>query len=159
MMAPKQCVMKDSSKLPVLYAYDEGQCSEAIRNQKEKAEQSECQRWQETQSNVVSDKDAGRRSGLSDWHKNLMMREIKLRTMVKEDSQQICFSVRPVPKCIEGSKAKHSITKKISFHCEPKTPEVIEMKRRIEIGANPNFDETSASIEENMEIPIECRSL
>jgi len=160
---PKNCVLRKPEEFVATYAMTEESCEGSAVENKQKAEQSKCIRMHDHQSNVVSDREAGRPwTENKKWgyhHDNQNSQEKRCtnyRTKIVEEDEQICFTTRPLPICADGCKGVEMKTKKYPLHCVPKTESMLQLKKRIEQGANPNMIHRSVSKSHSYEIPFRC---
>lgn len=78
-------------------------------------------------------------------------------TIIEEDANQICFSVRPVPAC-EGGRPTAIKPKTYGLYCAPKNEATIQLKNRINQGANPDLSHKPISIKKVYEVPLGCQA-
>ncbi|XP_077269193.1 vitellogenin-3-like [Temnothorax americanus] len=136
--------------------------------------------------NVISDKEAGRQSTEGkNWgyhHENRMRvrgqnrvrdnkqspevegrpddfqvgQNIIYRTKVVEESDELCFTNRPVPTCREGTVPVERKLKKYPLYCQMRNEESTSLKRRVENGANPDLSWKPATKSHVFQVPHAC---
>lgn len=167
--------MTKPEEFAAVYALTQENChGPAVENQ-QKAEQSPCQRLQSYYSNVISDKEAGRKLTEDEnwgYHQENQKKENRhrqkiqggqnrqgqfdYRTKVFEEGEEICFTNRPVPTCEENTLSTLRTSKKYDLYCLPKNEESLAIKRRIEKGANPDFTRKPVSKSHVFQVPVNC---
>lgn len=168
---PKNCVLRKPEEFAATYAMTgEPSCEgPALANQRT-AEKSKCIRVSHRQSNVISDREAGRswtedkKWGYHHEHRDPQAKRcILYRTKIVE-GERICFTTRPLPICADGCKPTDVKTKKFPVHCMPtRTPEekeaAMHLKKRIEHGANPDMTQRPVSMSLSYEVPLSCSAV
>lgn len=79
-------------------------------------------------------------------------------TIVEEEVNQICFSVRPVPSCDQHSRSTETKSKTYGLHCAPKDEATEQLKNRIKQGANPDLSHKPVSTKKIYEVPLACQA-
>jgi len=146
-----------------MYALTEHNCEGPAMKNRRRAEQATCVQQSYRQSNVISDKEAGR-----PWTENKQWgyhhKEddqtmcVQYRTKIVENNENICFSTRPLPECVAHCLPQETKAKLVPLHCLPRNNVSEEMKRRIEQGANPDLSLRSVSKRITIELPFACAS-
>lgn len=80
------------------------------------------------------------------------------RTIFEEEDNQICFTVRPVPSCDQGSRPTETKSKTYGLYCAPKDEATEQLKNRIMQGANPDLSHKPVSIKKVYEVPLACQA-
>nr|XP_012221806.1 PREDICTED: vitellogenin-2-like [Linepithema humile] len=171
-LTPDNCIAEDARKFVAAYTLTNNMDSvEDILHKKWTTKNSNCSKEHYILTDVISDREAGRLTSKPMWgyHQNLAenlndknaqknLQKVVNRTKIEEDDQQICFSLEPVPACPENSEPVKTELKEIGFHCMPKLEAALELKRRIQQGANPNMSHRSLSMKQNRQVPTVCRA-
>ncbi|KZC03969.1 PREDICTED: vitellogenin-like [Dufourea novaeangliae] len=162
-LGPQNCVMRKPEHFVASYALNKNQCDADIRETAEQARK-ECTHPAKTvQSNVISDVDAGR-SNNEKWgyHQGDQQQSDKRcsthRTQVLETDDNICFTIRPVVSCAPGCSPIETKTKNYQFHCMERNEASLNMKRRVEKGANPDLSQKSVSMSRPINVPLACKA-
>ncbi|XP_019887836.2 uncharacterized protein LOC105281428 [Ooceraea biroi] len=162
-MTSKECVLDKPEEFTATYALTERNCQGPVLKNKRRAEQAKCIKMIYRQSNVISDKEAGRpwtENKQWGYHWNRDQEKTPhctiYRTRVVEDNDNFCFTVRPLPECAANCEPVEMKTKRVPVHCLPKNEASIDMKRRIEKGANPDMSHRSVSKMHVFKVPIAC---
>lgn len=170
-ITPQNCILQKPEEFSSTYALlknednDGSHDSSRIEMNKEKANRAICTPLTSRQTDVINDREAGRLFGKQMWGyhqsrnqnaKNQPTVQLIYRTKIDEDDQEICFSVRPLPKCPQNSNPAEMKRKNVAMHCMPKNQAAYEMKRRVENGANPDLAHKSINKKQSFEIPSAC---
>ncbi|XP_076239410.1 vitellogenin [Calliopsis andreniformis] len=164
-VSPRNCIMKTPQNFIATYALTKDQCEgEALENAK-KVNKNDC--WRQVtnrQSNVISDVDAGRISTEhQNWgyHKNQQQddkRKMTHRTQVVEVDDKICFSTRPVVSCVPGYTPTETTVKQYSFTCMETNEASLNLKKRVQKGANPDLSQKTVSMTRPISVPLACQA-
>jgi len=161
-ITPKNCIMEKPEEFTAMYAITDRNCEGPAPKNRRRAEHATCTEQSYRQSNVISDREAGRSwTEHKQWgyhHKDDQPMCVQYRTKIMEDNDSICFSTRPLPECVTQCVPHEMKTKQIALHCLPRNDTSEKMKRRIEQGANPDLSLRSVSKRISVEIPFACGS-
>lgn len=80
------------------------------------------------------------------------------RTKVIEVDGKICFSMRPVVSCGSGHTATETKNKNYQFHCMERNAASLNMKKRVEKGANPDLSQKTVSMSRTISVPLACQA-
>ena len=163
-LGPRSCFLQKPDLFIGSYALTHDECEgEALENAKQ-ANRDKCTVQNRIrQSNVISDVEAGRlnaaeqkwgRQGEKQGEKHSMIH----RTKVIEVDDKICFSMRPVVSCGSGHTATETKNKNYQFHCMDRNAASLNMKKRIEKGANPDLSQKTVSMSRNISVPLACQA-
>ncbi|XP_025073621.1 vitellogenin-2-like [Pogonomyrmex barbatus] len=170
-MTPKNCVLRKSEEFAATFALtNEDDCQGPAMTNKQKAEEAVCTEMHPQPSNVINDKEAGRtstekqsnrgRTQENESSKSVEMNEgsnnILFRTRVFQEGNEVCFTTRPLSTCAEGTRPTQTKTKEYKVHCLTKNEESLELKRRIEQGANPDLSHKSVSKTHTFTVAYAC---
>ncbi|XP_001607396.1 vitellogenin [Nasonia vitripennis] len=155
---PKGCLLQKPEEFSATYALtNDDQCQgPAIRNADE-AKKSQCSYQTIRPGNVISEKEAGRETELSqdsDGAKHCMTH----RTKIIRSKNEICFSLRPIPTCLSKCSPSSIKSKAIPFHCVAKNSASQKVAERVEKGANPDLTQKSVSKTLTEQLPINCKA-
>ncbi|XP_014468398.1 PREDICTED: vitellogenin-2-like [Dinoponera quadriceps] len=164
LLTPAGCVVKESKYLVVLYAYDKDNEDEVVRREKEEAKRAKCVKLESSPGEVVTGK--VKQTHGDPWYNllyggpgyNLLTLCSLLRTDVLTRKEDICFSVKPLLKCLPGCKFDRMVTKQLGYHCMPMSDQAVELKKRVVAGANPDFSHKSISYYRDVNVPNVCHT-
>lgn len=170
--SPKNCVLKNPEEFTGSYALTKQQCQGPAQENQRKAAQAHCFRETVLFGDVVNDQEAGRpksKSSSFGHQKNQGSSRsegssrggkgsspTKYQTIVMEEGDQICFSLRPVPACASGHKPTQQQQKTVAMHCVPNSSHAQAMAQRIKKGANPDFSQKASSKSARISVPERC---
>ncbi|KAJ8672570.1 hypothetical protein QAD02_003829 [Eretmocerus hayati] len=158
---PKGCLLQRPEEFAATYALtSDEKCEGPARQNAEKARKSKCSPRMIKPGNVISEKEAGRKSDDKDSREDDEDQEKRCtrhRTMVKKSTDEICFSLRPVPKCSSKCSPSSTKPKNIQFYCVSRSSASEKIAERIENGANPDLSQKKVSKTENLEVPVSCK--
>ncbi|XP_018399014.1 PREDICTED: vitellogenin-3-like [Cyphomyrmex costatus] len=182
-LTPQNCLVKIPEVFTATYALTEEDCPQKyIMDNKQKAELMQCQQLPMQQwNNVINDVEAGRIPSYEHWgyHHNNLKRKLNLnndkpyslekhdlpaennivyRTKVILEDENICFTSKPIPVCLEGTRPMERTTRKYDLYCQPRNEESLIMKRRIEQGANPDFTRKPITRLHTFQVPVVCNA-
>ena len=112
-------------------------------------------------SNVISDIESGRKTlqkGKWGQQQPGEKRCNLLKTHIKELDNKLCFTMRPVLSCAPGCSSNETKSKTYDFHCMEKNPASLNLKKRIEKGANPDLSQKPVSMTKSLNIPLSCKA-
>lgn len=159
LMAPQGCVLKHTEDMGAIYAAVDDTCPAVVQQKRKEANRAQCYEKDFHQTNVVSDLEAGRRNSYKISRANLRDMCSSLRTNVTTEENRICFSISPIEVCACGCTFNQKTKKTIAYHCEPINEESMNLKRRIENGANPDFSTREVTLRKEVEVPSFCYRL
>ncbi|XP_029035514.2 vitellogenin-like [Osmia bicornis bicornis] len=163
--SPSNCMLRQPDQFIASYTLTKDQCEgEDLENAKSLKQLDICMpQISSRQSNVISSLESGKSFPEStNWgyHQNKQTDENKrctlFRTKVIEKNGKICFTTRPVVSCSPTCSPTETTTKNYSFYCTHKNEASLNMKQRIEKGANPDFSQKAVSMSESLEVPLAC---
>lgn len=161
----RQNCQLDTPEFVASFALLSKDCEGPALFNKKKAEMSlaACDQRQIRQSNIISDKEAGRIPRQNkNWGHGItsLTRDqsdlIEHRTWYEYNATYICFSIEPVPQCLVGTKAKIIEEKEFNYHCGPMTNKNMELKNSIDQGAHPDLSHKSVTKTELLFVPKVC---
>ncbi|XP_058799328.1 vitellogenin-like [Phymastichus coffea] len=159
---PKGCTLQRPEEFAAIYALtQDGTCQGPALKNAQKAEDSECTYEKVRAGNIISEQEAGREHSFKSRKSNEENENghcTRHRTLVTKTDNQICFSLRPVPKCSPGCSAEGERNVNIYFHCVRRTGTSERVAERIEKGANPDLSQKTASKTEKHRIPLFCKA-
>lgn len=162
--SPAKCLMRTPELFVATYALIDDQC-EGPSKENAKLAKEDCMPITEIwQSNVVSDIDAGRKNTEKFSYQQSSNEQpnekecIIHRTQVKELDDKICFTTRPVVSCAPGCSPTEIKDKNYQFHCMPKTEAAMNLKKRIEKGANPDLTQKRVDMSNMIRVPLWCKA-
>ncbi|XP_076672909.1 vitellogenin [Andrena cerasifolii] len=164
-VGPRSCFLNKPELFIGSYALINEQCEgEALENA-EQANRKDCSGQQRfRQGNVISDVDAGRLNAAEQkwgYHQGEKQGErhgMFHRTKVIEVDDKICFSMRPVVSCASSHTATETRDKNYQFHCMDRNAASLNMKKRIEKGANPDLSQKTVSMSRTISVPVACQA-
>ncbi|XP_066599767.1 vitellogenin-like [Prorops nasuta] len=164
LLTPRNCVMKKAEEFTATYALTNEKCEGPAVQNAQKAKEASCLRMNTRFSNVISEREAGRRENNEKWGHHATQQRLRSeskhcashRTKVIEENGQICFTMRPVVTCGHNCMPVNMKMKKYDLHCMPNSEAARNMKKRIEDGANPDFSQKQKSEEKDIEVAIGC---
>ena len=112
-------------------------------------------------SNVISDIESGRKTlqkGKWGQQQPGEKRCNLLKTHIKELDNKLCFTMRPVLSCAPGCSSNETKSKTYDFHCMERNPASLNLKKRIEKGANPDLSQKPVSMTKSLNIPLSCKA-
>lgn len=113
-------------------------------------------------SNVISDKESGRRdTEESSWgyHTQPESKQCTIvKTHIKETDQAICFTIRQVPSCAPRCQATEMKSKDYQYHCMKRNRASLALKDRINKGARPDLSQKSVTFTESLSVPLACKA-
>nr|ACU00433.1 vitellogenin [Bombus hypocrita] len=162
-MAPEKCVFRKPEQFIASYALNKEECeSEFFENSKLPIDQDCVYEEKNHLSNVISDKESGRRdTEESNWgyHKQTKSKQCTImRTRIKETGNMICFTIRQVPSCAPGCWATEMKSKDYQYHCMKRNAASLALKARIEKGAKPDLSQKSVTLTEPINVPLACKA-
>lgn len=163
-ISPKKCLLTNSEEFTASYALTNDQCEGPALDISRRVQKSECKRESVQINDVINDIEAGRVSSVRrNWgyhtEESKDARKCNAyRTQVVEREDEICFSTRPILACAEECRATETKSKNYKFYCTKKTDASLEMKKRIEKGANPDLSEKPVSLTQAVQVPLECQA-
>ena len=163
-MAPEKCVFRKPEQFIASYALNKEECeSEFFENSKLPRLDQDCVYEEKNHlSNVISDKESGRRdTEESNWgyHKQTKSKQCTImRTHIKETENMICFTIRQVPSCAPGCWATEMKSKDYQYHCMKRNAASLALKARIEKGAKPDLSQKSVTLTEPINVPLACKA-
>ncbi|OAD61537.1 Vitellogenin, partial [Eufriesea mexicana] len=161
---PQNCIFKSPEKFTASYALTKDQCEgQSLEIAKSFSKHTDCIPMEKTRhSNVINDIESGRSTTeLDNWgyHSQRKAGEkscMKTRTEVREINGKICFSTRPVVSCTPGCSATETKSKDYQFHCMEENNRSLDLKRRIQNGANPDLSQKSVDMSHSIVVPLAC---
>lgn len=145
-----------------MYALTDRDCQGSALLNKRRAELAKCVQQSYHQSNVISDREAGRpwtenKQWGYHWDQQDQAKQCtRYRTKIIEEDDSICFTLRPIPTCTANCKPTEIKMKRIPLHCSPKSDASKQMKQRIEQGANPDMSQRSVTKTKIFQVPFAC---
>ncbi|XP_078036187.1 vitellogenin [Augochlora pura] len=161
---PGNCMIRKPEFFIASYALTKTECEgPSLENAKLAREQCTPQPkiWQ---SNVISDIEAGREN--TEKFAYLQSREessggkqcLIHRTQVKEHESKLCFTTRPVVTCASGCSPAETKDKMYQYHCMEKNESSLQLKKRIEKGANPDLSQKPVTASWPINVPLTCKA-
>jgi hypothetical protein len=107
------------------------------------------------QDNKKHNQASSQESG-SDDSRNDRKKHVVYRTRVVEEGDEICFTHTPLPACRQGTRPTERYPKKADLYCMPRNDQSLDLKRRVEDGANPDFTRKPVSRMQVFQVPVSC---
>ncbi|XP_012280139.1 vitellogenin [Orussus abietinus] len=156
---PQNCVLEKPEFFSATYALTSQQCEGEAKQNAQIAQREPCISRNPRPGNVISDHEAGRGPNPAEKWGNSEGSKTKQchthRTLVIEENNEICFSVRPVLQCRKGC-TEQTKQKSIRFHCVPSGPASQQIAQRVKQGANPDFSQKPVTKTVPYQMPIDC---
>ncbi|XP_017797232.1 PREDICTED: vitellogenin-like [Habropoda laboriosa] len=163
--SPKNCMLRKPQQFVASYALTKDQCEDEILQIVKSIDRNECVRaLTKRPSNVINEVESGRAItewdnwGYSKGQKKGDQRCSAYKTKVLESDENICFSTRPVYSCSNGCSATEMKSKNYQFHCMKRGDTALNLKRRIEKGANPDLTQKTVSMSHPINVPLACKA-
>lgn len=172
-LIPKNCILQKPEEFSATFALlgnetEDSNVQKTIARNKEKANRATCTPLTPRQTDVISEREAGRALEKRTWgyHQNRNQNKKKpqenvrviYRIKVDESDQEICFSHVSLPACPENTKPVELMKKNVSMYCMPRINAARKLKYQILQGANPDLSHKSVSFEQAFEVPIACQA-
>ncbi|XP_071865217.1 vitellogenin [Bombus fervidus] len=161
--APRSCILRKPELFIASYALTKEHCEgESLENSKLLMNYDCVQEEKSRFSNVISDKESGRKdTEESNWgyHKQVTNKHCTiLKTNIEETDNAICFTIRQVPFCAPGCWATETKPKDYQYHCMKKDRAALALKNRINKGAKPDLSQKSVTYTEPINVPLACKA-
>ncbi|XP_076628457.1 vitellogenin [Colletes latitarsis] len=166
-LGPKNCILRKPEEFVATYALTKDECEDEALEMAQKARTFECMAQDKTvRSNVITDVDAGRiDEEVETWgyHQKQRKDDNKRcsaihRTIVEKVDGLICFTTRPVIACPPRCTATETKSKSYQFHCMDIKKESLELQKRIEKGASPDFSQKPIYMSRSIDVPLACEA-
>ncbi|XP_076655137.1 vitellogenin [Halictus rubicundus] len=160
---PENCVMRTPEMFIASYALTRDQCEGPSMENARLAREHCTPMAKIWHSNVVSDIDAGRQNtekfGYQQGGEQPTGKHCSThRTQFEETDDKICFTTRPVVTCAHGCSPVETKHKNYQYHCMEKTEAALNLKRRIEKGANPDLSQKRIDMSKQILVPLSCKA-
>lgn len=148
--------MKKAKEFAATYAVVQDICEGSAKKYHQDAKKSECIPITKLYSESIGDEEADWEFMRGNHNPKSNMTCMIHRTKIAETSNDVCFTITPLSTCAFGCKPQGTKVKSYPIYCMPKNEESLEMKKRVEMGANPDLSSRSAFATHKFEIPITC---
>lgn len=124
---------------------------------------SNCYDYYYVYANVVSDRDAGRDGHyyFSKYYPLIAGENqrgcMKQQTQYVVESDQVCFTTRPLPHCLPGCKSLKMVSKVAPVHCVKKSKISDLWVTQIDKGASPDFGLKAPTKNARFDVPQSCQ--
>nr|UXX33469.1 vitellogenin-like protein [Holotrichia oblita] len=142
---PKNCIIRKPEDFVYSYTIDPPHLSKV----------EDCEPVEYNYVKVVSQKDMGDEQS---WQRGEESSGscTKHQTQFNQESDQVCFTLHPLPVCKSSCKARGTITKKVNVHCIEKSNVAELWMKQIKKGASPDFSLKAPHKSISFEVPQKC---
>lgn len=159
---PEYCIVSDPQQF--IESYTISQQGQQRKSRQDSQQDSQCVYDNVQYVNVISERDAGLEDKQQRNQRQQQYQQShgsqctihQVRYSLDQSSNNICFSLRPLPKCTSSCRPKGTVTKSIPMHCLSKSSVTDHWQKRIDEGASPDFSNKSSNKQIQLEIPTGC---
>lgn len=90
------------------------------------------------------------------WQKQNLQQCTAFQTQYVQQNGEVCFTLRPIPKCVPGCQSTSTIERDVPVHCLQKSNIVQHWKNQIDNGVNLDFSKQTESKTVKVQIPESC---
>lgn len=151
--APKNCILRTPEEFIQAYTLLENRGDY----------KSKCYDYYYVYANVISDRDAGRDGHYyyskyypliaGENHRSCM----KQQTQYIVEGDQVCFTIRSLPRCLPGCKSMKTVSKVAPVHCVKKSRISNLWVTQIDKGASPDFGLKVPTKSARFDVPQSCQ--
>lgn len=149
-LTPQNCYVKDHHQFIRSFEV-EGSEGQNVRHQLKSGTEKECVRKvSPLYVDVISS------NNKQTWQKQSLQQCTAFQTQYVQDNEDVCFTLRPLPKCVRGCQSTDFIERDVPVHCVQESNIVQHWKNQIDNGVNPDFSRQTETKTVKIQIPQSC---
>lgn len=166
-MTPKQCVLQKAREFAATYAVIDEQSQGPAAELQKKAHKEPCYEKETLYSNVITGQDIYGKKHQHREHEYDQQQQRhhesgnscskhQTQYVEEEQSNEICFTVRPIPVCRSHCRPAKKIVKNVDVHCVQKSNVSAMWKQQIDMGSSPDFSLKTVHKQIKIKVPQTC---